>query len=907
MSLSALHFRSPFASARADAPGRCRRNARRCRDRRRTGRFELLESRHLLAIDVTNLDDSGTNSLRWAIDQANATLAGDTIVFRDLSTGTISLQSQLPTLAKSNTAFAFAGTTSALTIDGSAAVGADGLVIGKSVDAISLSGISLAIKNFAGSGVVFEGGSTGTSFQGLTLSSNRTGIEFNAGTYTGTVVQGNTLVSNGVGLSLAPAGGNLTDLQIGGVKIGAGNSITSSTVNGVTVAAGDYRGTVLQGNAITKSGSHGISLDATDPGTGAAASLTNLLIGGFALGVGNTIADSAADGIYVTTGEYTGTAVQGNTIERNETGIALNPGDKGKVLGLLIGGARVGLLYSEGNKISANRDEGVSVSQGAFTGTAIQGNLISLNGLSGVFLGDREAPPAGLSDLRVIGNVVTQNGGSGFEVAAGDYKGTLLHGNIVTKNSFGISLNDPCSGLRGAPVTNLTIGGSGTNQGNAFEANLLDGLVAFRGDYSGTVVQGNTITLNGGSGVNLSPLGYGLPFTGLLLGGGLGAGNIITKNNVDGVMVNAGVYAFTAVKGNTISDNRRSGVEFLVAPYGLALTGFQLGGGTAWDGNTIRNNVVSGIEASKGDYTLTLVAGNTISGGKTGISLNDTTSLTVGGTTAALGNTITGTAEHGLRATGDLTGSRALGNTFTTAGASASGVSLTDVRGLAFGGASQGEGNTLTGGAVGLEATGNMAGTSVSGNAFTGQVMGIRLRDAVGSLDARPFTIGGDADKVGSGAGNQINAVSLGLYATGNLAQTFIRGNRVSASGPRGNAISLENASRLTVGGTLASQGNTLSATQGNALSATGDLAGTVFYRNTVTGSQYGALLTRARNFLFGNRAAPALGNLVQSNQVGVRAFGVSTGSQVCWTTWSNNRIRLQRVSAPQMVVFPRV
>ena len=906
MSLSALQFLRPV-SARASASGRNLRNARRCRDRRRTGRFELLEPRHLLAIDVTNLDDSGANSLRWAIDQANAAPTGDTIVFRDLSTGTISIQSQLPTLAKSNTAFAFAGTTSALTIDGSAAAGADGLVIGKSVDAISLSGISLAIKNFKGSGVVFEGGSTGTSFKGLTLSSNRTGIEFNAGTYTGTIFQGNTLVSNGVGLSLAPAGGDLTNLQIGGVQIGAGNSITSSTVDGVTVAAGDYRGTVLQGNAITKSGSHGISLDATDHGIGAAASLTNLLIGGFALGVGNTIADSAADGIYVTTGEYTGTAVQGNTIERNQTGIALNPGGKGKVLGLLIGGARVGLLYSEGNKLSANSDEGVSVSQGAFTGTAIQGNLISLNKLSGVLLGDREAPPAGLSDLRVIGNVVTQNGGSGFEVAAGDYKGTLLHGNIVTKNSFGILLNGPCSGLLGAPVTNLTIGGSGTNQGNAFEANLLDGLVAFRGDYSGTVVQGNTITLNGGSGVNLSPLGYGLPFTGLLLGGGPGAGNIIAKNGVDGVMVNAGVYAFTAVKGNTISDNRRSGVEFLVAPYGLALTGFQLGGGTAWDGNTIRNNVVSGIEASKGDYTLTLVAGNTISGGKTGISLNDTTSLTVGGTTAALGNTITGTAEHGLRATGDLTGTRVLGNTFTIASAGATGVSLTDVRGLAFGGASQGDGNKLTGGAVGLVATGNMAGTAVSGNVFTGQVMGIRLRDAVGSLDAQPFTIGGAADKVGSGVGNQINTVSLGLYATGNLAQTFIQGNRLTASGPRGNAMALENASRLTVGGTLASQGNTLSATQGNALSATGDLAGTVFYRNTVTGSQYGALLTRARNFLFGNRAAPALGNLVQSNRVGVRAFGVSTGSQVCWTTWSNNRIRLQRVSAPQLVVQPRV
>jgi len=200
-----------------------------------------------------------------------------------------------------------------------------------------------------------------------------------------------------------------------------------------------------------------------------------------------------------------------------------------------------------------------------------------------------------------------------------------------------------------------------------------------------------------------------------------------------------------------------------------------------------------------------------------------------------------------------------------------------------------------------------MAGTSVLGNVFTGQTTGIRLQGAFGGLGSQPFTIGGTTDKVGSGAGNQVNAVSVGLYATGTLTQTFISGNRITASGARGNAMMLENATRLTVGGTLASQGNTLSAPQGTALSASGDLTGTVFYRNTVTASQYGALLTRARNFLFGNRSNSALGNLVQSNRIGVRAFGNSTGSQVCWTSWSNNRIRLQRANAPQLVVRPRV
>ena len=73
-----------------------------------------------------------------------------------------------------------------------------------------------------------------------------------------------------------------------------------------------------------------------------------------------------------------------------------------------------------------------------------------------------------------------------------------------------------------------------------------------------------------------------------------------------------------------------------------------------------------------------------------------------------------------------------------------------------------------------------------------------------------------------------------------------------------------------------------------------------------MTASRYGALLTRAGNFLFGNLNDRALGNIVQSNQVGVRVVGTSRGSQVCWTTWSNNRVRLQRVGARGLVVRPR-
>ena len=130
--------------------------------------LERLERRDLLAVDVTNLLDSGAGSLRAAIEQVNSAGLPDSIVFRDLSAGTIHAASTLPTLAVSGTTFQFAGTTTAITLDGSGAGPAgDGLIIGAGVNSIGLSGIVLTVQYFATNGLSFAGGSTGTSINGL--------------------------------------------------------------------------------------------------------------------------------------------------------------------------------------------------------------------------------------------------------------------------------------------------------------------------------------------------------------------------------------------------------------------------------------------------------------------------------------------------------------------------------------------------------------------------------------------------------------------------------------------------------------------------------------------------------------------------------------------------------------------
>ena len=786
MTGTVMHLRSILITACTQTTNRRRRDGRRPRGRRLAGSFESLEPRQLLAIDVTNLDDSGPGSLRAAIETINAAKISDTIVFKNLGAGTIAVASSLPALTNpAGTTFAFGGTTSAITLDGGGLRG-DGLAIGDGVKNVSMSGIKLTIQNFT-LGLVLSGSCTGSTFRGLTLTGNDTGLSVAGGDYSGTVISGNALKNNRVsGLGLGGDSKPVTKLTIGGLALGAGNRISSNTMAGLFFEDGDYSGTVVQGNLITSNRDSGVVLGTS--------------------GIG--------------------------------------------VRGLTLGGN----MPAATNTIAFNKDSGVFVGGGSYAKTFIQGNNIASNATFGIELGASE----------------------------GDFVGTL---------------------------SDLTIGGSGSGEGNTIASNAYDGIgiigrVLLGSNYGGTRVQGNTIRFNFANGVNINRMAFGAGFTGLLLGGGPGEGNTITNNGHDGVQVNAGIYAFTTVEGNTIASNARNGVNFY-APYGQRLTGLGLGGTGAGKGNTINDNAGSGLAASKGNYALTTVAGNTFRGNRIGISLIDTKNLTIGGPLAAATNMVGDNTDAGLAATGDLTGTQVLGNAFTSTRGSS--VSLADVSGLIFGQTVPGAGNTLSGGEVGLVATGMMGGTSVMGNTFTGQSVGIRLQNASGDSSDKPFLIGGATDAVGDGAGNVIHAVSVGLYATGNLTQTFISGNRITASGSGGNAMLLDNATQLTVGGTLARQGNTLSAPQGNALSATGDLSGTVFYRNTATASQYGALLTRARNFLFGNRSSMELGNLVQSNRVGVRAVGNSRGSQVCGTKWSNNRIRLQRANARQLVVQPRV
>ncbi|MFM8735168.1 MAG: beta strand repeat-containing protein [Pirellulales bacterium] len=715
---------------------------------------EWLEPRHLLAVNVTNLNNSGAGSLRAAIEAVNTGGVADSIVFANLGAGTIYASSTLPTLAVSGTTFQFSGTTSAITLDGTLAAGAgDGLIIGSGVNSISLSGIVLTIQNFAQNGLSFAGPSTGTTISGMTIRANGfNGIQLAGGDYTGTTIRTVAISDNGrAGIVAAAAA---TGLTIGGTVAGQGNNILGNGTNGIQLAAGAYTGSTIAGNQIVDNDQNGIAT---------AGGVSALTIGGSTASAANSIAINGANGLLFAAGSYAGTTVAGNSIVLNDAaGISLAPAG-GSLTGLAIGGTAVGT----GNAISSNKATGVLAAAGTYTGTLLAGNQITSNTTAGISL----APGAGtLSGLAIGGsaagsaNAISANKGVGVLVAPGTYTSTVIAGNQIAGNtSHGISL-----AAAGGVIASLVIG----TTANQISGNSGDGVNVASGTYTSTLIQGAAINANTGAGVRLSPAGGTV--ASLTVGGSKTSnlGNTITDDG-EGIVAEAGTYTGTVVQGTTITG----------AVTGISLSGAQaltVGGATSDLGNVISSSTTRGIYAT-GATTGSVISSNTISSSAvTGIVLQDATGLTVGGSGA--GNTVTG-GQRGIVARGLVGGTTVSGNTVS---GTPTGILLVDARSAAAGTpfvvggntrtAGTGLGNTVTATTIGFHARGDLVNTIVTGNLFKATAAG---GNAATLVNVTNLLFGG----FNAGDGNLCTAgLGNGLYAAGPMTNTRVYRNNFTAS-----------------------------------------------------------------------------------------------------------------------------
>jgi hypothetical protein len=391
------------------------------------------------------------------------------------------------------------------------------------------------------------------------------------------------------------------------------------------------------------------------------------------------------------------------------------------------------------------------------------------------------------------GNVISGNFQVGVRIQAngvvvqGNYIGTDVSGTRILGNVEGLVI-DPSS-------QNVVIGGTAPGAGNLISANTREGVTD---NGTGTLFQGNYIGTDVTGTLNLGNIAGGLfaSGSGTTVGGTTpGAGNLISANGGAGLVLSG---SDLVVQGNRIGTNA-AGTAALPNVTGVGSSGLRitLGGTSPAAGNLISGNSFAGLAIGSAghDDVGTVVQGNLI-----------------------------GT---------DVTGTAALGNGI--------GVSITG-RGLTLGGTEAGAGNVISGNVgdgvliadrtdTGATLLGNRIGTDVSGMfALPNGGNGVTATTANN-------VIGGAAD----GAGNLISGnkgAGLRLDAPHQVVQGNRIGTDVSGTQPLGNGTGVfADSSDNLLGGTEAGAGNLISGNAGDGITLSG--AGTT--RNLVQGNTIGA------------------------------------------------------------------
>jgi parallel beta-helix repeat protein len=804
--------------------------------------------------------------------------------------------------------------TSTITLDGSSLTASfDGLFIGVGVNGVSFSAAGSSIQNFGNDGIVFAGGSVDSTITGFTVVDNGgDGVDVRAGDYGGTSIQGNVFSRNTDGIWIQPFGGMVSNLSIG--NLASGNVLSENRVHGFHAGFGDYSNSTLINNTISGN-LDGVYLEGE---------VTNLIV------LRNTI-DANNVGVAALPGDYAGTLIQANSITSNNLdGIALRAGNTG-ITNLTIGGA-ANAIDDWGNLISGNGSDGIEADAGDFTGSLIEGNEIILNSENGIFL---NAAGGGLTNLRIgtdfgrntIGLRSDNRAGngnllSGILVSGGDFSGTVIAGNTIGYNQVhGIELEG---------AESLTVGGPSVTDPNTIVRNTDAGVFA-TGDSSGTVVRGNLIDRNefgvrldeatgiliGGSrSISANTITgnktAGVEATGLLTGSRL-HGNIITGSPTGVALVNARQLAVGGEfqgEGNRINSSTQGltaqgpstgtlvrGNVFEGNDVGAALisaTGLEIGNGdnTAVFGRNLFDDNSTGLTAS-GLLFGTIVHGNLIQAGVTGIALDNARQLQVGGPEGKNGNSVQFQTTNGLLATGQLGGTVVSANSFVN---NYVGVTLDKAENLYV------VSNAMTGSTnTGLSAFGDLSGSVVIGNSFSANASGIVLHDRLGPGIVQNLTVTGN-----SVDGSRQN----GLFVTGDLDGTVVTGNTISNTGTEGNHASaaLVNVKNLVFGEIGA--GNTVIGGTGAGIYTTGDLSGTVIRSNVFSQTRAAVVLEDTRNATVGGLAEGEGNSIFGGGDVaqaqyrdGIFALGDLAGSSVSGTQISDAWIGVSLNATRNLVV----
>ena len=474
---------------------------------------------------VTSLADStATGTLRWAINSANSSSPPHTINFNIPSPFRIAPGIQLPTITNRN-----------ILITGTNQPGYAGTPI------VTLSGTG--ITDNATYGLVLAG--NGITVQGIAVE------RFATFASEGIFITGSTnriesclIRSNYIGISMwSPARQTLISR----------NTISHNPNAGIR-AVSSAGGQTVSMNTITF---NGYGLDWNSP--------NSVIGGGFLLG--NVIGANTNHGLFINQASATNIQVSGNFIGVDATGTnALGNGQSGVRIsgadGIFIGGNDATFR----NIISANGRHGVQMDGSANRNNWVWNNYIGVNSsLLPLGNGTTTGSGSGIHMENAIGasiyfNVIGGNRGHGIGIY-----GATSYSNRIDRNFIGVNFS-------GNPVSNRLSGvyiGGGSNTIIGIAGSIFRNIISANGDYGieisgatnhshviannyiGTDTAGTIMRSNGRGGIRIHN-GQDIQVGDPVLGFGFTAGNIISGNALNGILVEGTNARAISIQNNLI-------------------------------------------------------------------------------------------------------------------------------------------------------------------------------------------------------------------------------------------------------------------------------------------------------------------------------------------------------------------
>ncbi len=443
-----------------------------------------------------------------------------------------------------------------------------------------------------------------------------------------------------------------------------------------------------------------------------------------------------------------------------------------------------------------------------------------------------------INDLTLNNVAATDNAVAGFKVAADSgIDGLTISGSSFDNNAYGFYAEQDATGS--TAIENVTVSGT------SFSNNTAEGIYTEKlsdATFNNVTVSGNATS---GININLKRGDYAnITFNRLTATGNGGATVSVKARNDGAYAANPASLTGLTIKNSTI-DTANSAIEIGNNVDGASVTNnTQIKGGqgiTVYGGAknvTITGNAIT----STGDYGVSVKEGaqqvtiggvqankaNTISGGDTGVIINDADQVTV------QKNTITG-VDNGIEVSGGSVGAQLIGNSIT--GSSTTGVNINGASGTVV------NGGSITHFDTGIKVTDSDNVVISNGLVITDVTDGISADNSEG-LEVQKVSLTGRGTATGTGiklANGSTGATIGGAVADKVTVTSFSNGIVADASGGitiRNNDINTlgNDGIRLTangVGATIAD--NDITDVNGDGIYVSGATTGLVITGNELT------------------------------------------------------------------------